>query len=69
MSVVVWAMVAIAFRHFAVLVQDRFWGGIVGALLAALLGGLLAGFALPSPGAFQQQIHLGLERRSYGRAQ
>lgn len=43
-------MVAIAFWHFAVLVPDRFWGGIVGAFLAALVGGLLSGFALPSPG-------------------
>jgi hypothetical protein len=50
MSIVVWAMVAIAFWHFAVLVPDRFWGGIVGAFLAALFGGLLSGFALPSPG-------------------
>jgi hypothetical protein len=49
-SVVVWAMVAIACWHFAVLVPDRFWGGIVGAFLAALFGGLLSGFALPSPG-------------------
>jgi hypothetical protein len=50
MSVLVWVMVAIAFWHLAVLVPDRFCGGIVGAFLAALVGGLLSGFVLPSPG-------------------
>jgi hypothetical protein len=50
MSVLVWAMVGIAFWHFAVLVPDKFAGGIIGAFLAALAGGLLSGYALPSPG-------------------
>jgi hypothetical protein len=43
-------MVGIAIWHFAVLVPDRFWGGIIGAFLAALLGGLASGYALPTPG-------------------
>ena len=50
MSVLVWAMVGIALWHFAVLVPDRFYGGIVGAFLAALAGALIAGYMLPSPG-------------------
>jgi uncharacterized membrane protein YeaQ/YmgE (transglycosylase-associated protein family) len=50
MSVLVWAMVGIAFWHFAVLVPDKFAGGIIGAFLAALAGGLVSGFVLPSPG-------------------
>lgn len=50
MSILVWAMVGIAVWHFAVLVPDRFWGGIVGAFLAALLGALASGYALPTPG-------------------
>lgn len=50
MSVVVWIMVAIAFWHLAVLVPDRFVGGIVGALIVAVLGGLLSGWVLPAPG-------------------
>jgi hypothetical protein len=50
MSVLVWAMVGIAVWHFAVLVPDRFWGGIIGAFLAATGGGLLSGFLLPVPG-------------------
>jgi hypothetical protein len=50
MSIAVWTMMGIAFWHFAVLVPDRFWGGIVGAFLAAIAGALLSGFVLPSPG-------------------
>jgi len=50
MSVVVWAMAGIAIWHFAVLVPDRFTGGIIGAFLAAVLGALAAGYLLPSPG-------------------
>ena len=50
MSVLVWAMVGIALWHFAVLVPDRFWGGIIGAFLAALLGAVASGYALPAPG-------------------
>jgi uncharacterized membrane protein YeaQ/YmgE (transglycosylase-associated protein family) len=50
MSIAVWAMIGIACWHFAVLVPDRFWGGIIGAFLAAVAGALLSGFLLPSPG-------------------
>ncbi len=49
-SVLVWSMVGIAFWHFAVLVPDRFSGGIIGAFLAAWLGALVTGFLLPVPG-------------------
>jgi hypothetical protein len=49
-SVFVWAMVGIAIWHFAVLVPDRFVGGIIGAFLAALSGALLTGLLLPTPG-------------------
>ena len=50
MSVLVWIMVGIAFWHFAVLVPDRFVGGIIGAFLAAVAGALATGYALPAPG-------------------
>jgi hypothetical protein len=50
MSVVVWSMVGIALWHFTVLLPDRFAGGIIGAFLAALVGALATGYALPSPG-------------------
>jgi hypothetical protein len=49
-SILVWSMVGIALWHFTVLLPDRFAGGIIGALLAALAGALLSGYALPAPG-------------------
>ena len=50
MSVLVWSMVGIALWHFTVLLPDRFAGGIIGAFLAALVGALVSGYALPAPG-------------------
>ena len=50
LSIFVWAMIGIACWHVAVLVPDKFWGGIIGAFLVALLGALLPGFLLPQPG-------------------
>jgi hypothetical protein len=43
MSLVVWVMMGIALWHFTVFVPDRFWGGIVGALLGAIAGAMLTG--------------------------
>ncbi|HMS61404.1 MAG TPA: hypothetical protein PKD63_03920 [Solirubrobacteraceae bacterium] len=42
----------IAIWHFAIFIPDRFWGGIVGSFLLALVGSvvvgfILAGFAVP----------------------
>lgn len=50
MSVLVWVMVGIALWHFAVLVPDRFWGGIIGAFLGAVAGAMASGLLLPTPG-------------------
>ena len=46
MSMLVWVMMAIALWHFTVFVPDRFWGGIVGALVAALIGAALFGYVV-----------------------
>jgi hypothetical protein len=46
MSLLVWVMMGIAVWHFTVFVPDRFWGGIVGAFLAASLAAALFGFAV-----------------------
>ena len=43
MSVLVWVMMAIAIWHFTVWVPDHFWGGIVGAFLAAVVSSVLFG--------------------------
>jgi len=50
MSVFVWVMIGVAIWHACVLVPDRFYGGIVGAFLAAVGGALATGYLLPEPG-------------------
>lgn len=44
MSMLVWVMMGIALWHFTVWVPDHFWGGIVGAFLAATAGAVVFGF-------------------------
>jgi hypothetical protein len=56
MSMLVWVMMAIAVWHFTVFVPDRFWGGIVGAFLAAIVGAtvfgvVVSGFTVPGQDA------------------
>ena len=46
MSVLVWAMMAIAVWHATPMLPDRWWGGIVGAFLLILAGGLVSGWLL-----------------------
>jgi hypothetical protein len=43
MAILVWFTIGIAIWHFTVFVPDRFWGGIVGAFLAAAAGSLVTG--------------------------
>lgn len=44
MSLFVWIMMGIAIWHFTVWVPDKFWGGIVGAFVAAIAGAIVVGF-------------------------
>jgi hypothetical protein len=50
MSVLVWILIGMALWHFTVLLPDRFYGGIIGALIAAVTGAVVTGYALPTPG-------------------
>ena len=43
MGVLAWVMMGLALWHFAIWLPDRFWGGIVGCLLFALIGGVVSG--------------------------
>jgi tetrahydromethanopterin S-methyltransferase subunit D len=43
MALVVWFTVGLALWHFTVFVPDRFWAGIVGALLGAVTGAMISG--------------------------
>jgi hypothetical protein len=53
MALLGWIMMGIAIWHFTVFLPDRFWAGIVGAFLGAVVGAVLfalavSGFSLPS---------------------
>jgi uncharacterized membrane protein YeaQ/YmgE (transglycosylase-associated protein family) len=50
LSIFVWVMMGIAVWHGCVLVPDRFYGGLIGAFTAAVVGAVASGFVLPSPG-------------------
>lgn len=43
MALVVWFTMGIALWHFTVFLPDRFWQGIIGALLGATVGAVLVG--------------------------
>ena len=46
MGALVWVMVGLAIWHFTIFLPDRWWAGIVGALLGACLGALLFGLVV-----------------------
>jgi hypothetical protein len=46
MAALAWVMMALAIWHFTVFLPDKFWGGIVGAFAAAIIGALVFGFAI-----------------------
>jgi hypothetical protein len=46
MGLLAWTMMGLALWHFTIWLPDRFWGGIVGAFLAALAGAILVGLAI-----------------------
>jgi len=43
MALLVWFTMGIALWHFTVFLPDRFWQGIVGAFLGAVIGAVLFG--------------------------
>jgi hypothetical protein len=43
MALVVWFTMGIALWHFTVFIPDRFWQGIVGALVGATIGAMVSG--------------------------
>ena len=43
MAVLVWLTMGIALWHFTVFLPDRFWQGIVGAFVGAVIGALVVG--------------------------
>lgn len=55
MAGLAWVMMGLAIWHFSIFIPDRFWGGIVGSLLCAILGAVViglifSGFSVPGNG-------------------
>ena len=55
MAALAWVMMGLAIWHFAIYIPDRFWGGIVGSLLCAIIGAVIiglifSGFSVPGNG-------------------
>ncbi len=46
MGLLVWIMVAIALWHFTIFLPDRWWSGIVGAFLGAVVGSVIFGLII-----------------------
>ena len=52
MAMLGWVMTGLAIWHFTIFLPDRFWGGIVGAFLGAVIGSfifglIINGFSIP----------------------
>jgi hypothetical protein len=41
-----WVMVGLALWHFTIWLPDRYWGGIVGAFIGAIVGAAIVGFLI-----------------------
>ena len=64
MALLVWTMVGLAIWHFTVFLPDNFYGGIVGAFCAALLGSVIFGIIInlgSIPGRNDTDFLTGLE--------
>ncbi len=46
MGMLGWVMMGLAIWHFTIFLPDRFWGGIVGALLGSLAGAIVLGLII-----------------------
>jgi hypothetical protein len=46
MGLLGWVIMGLAIWHFTIFLPDRFWGGIVGALIGSLAGSILLGLII-----------------------
>ena len=46
MGLLAWVIMGLAIWHFTIWLPDRFWGGIVGAFLGAIIGAALVGLII-----------------------
>jgi uncharacterized membrane protein YeaQ/YmgE (transglycosylase-associated protein family) len=46
MGMLAWVMMGLALWHFTIWLPDRYWGGIVGAFVGAVVGAAICGFVI-----------------------
>jgi hypothetical protein len=46
MGMLAWVMMGLALWHYTIWLPDRFWGGIVGALIASIIGSVIVGLVI-----------------------
>jgi len=64
MGLLAWVMMGLALWHFTIWLPDRYWGGIVGAFLGAVIGAALVGLAIHGfsiPGRHATHLSTALE--------
>jgi hypothetical protein len=64
MGLLAWVIMGLAIWHFTIWLPDRFWGGIVGAFLGAIIGAALVGLIIHGfsiPGRHDTHIVTALE--------
>jgi hypothetical protein len=64
MGLLAWVIMGLAIWHFTIWLPDRFWGGIVGAFVGAVVGAALFGLIIHGfsiPGAHNTHIVTALE--------
>lgn len=46
MGMLAWVIMGLALWHYTIWLPDHFWGGIVGAFLASIVGAIVTGIAI-----------------------
>jgi uncharacterized membrane protein YeaQ/YmgE (transglycosylase-associated protein family) len=64
MGLLAWVIMGLALWHFSIWLPDRYWGGIVGALIGAIAGSIVCGFLIAGatvPGRHDTHLVTALE--------